>query len=534
MIAKFATLAALVAGAAAQNVCSLTAETHPSMKWSKCTSGGSCTNVQGSITIDANWRWTHQTSAATNCYDGNTWDTSYCNDGVSCASKCCVDGAEYTNTYGITTSGDSLNLKFVTKGQYSTNIGSRTYLMESDTKYQMFELLGNEFTFDVDVSNLGCGLNGALYFVSMDADGGLSKYSGNKAGAKYGTGYCDAQCPRDLKFINGEANVEGWVSSTNDPNAGSGKYGSCCSEMDIWEANNMATAFTPHPCTEIGQTRCEGDGCGGTYSSDRYAGVCDPDGCDFNSYRQGNKTFYGKGKTVDTTKKVTVVTQFYKNAAGELSEIKRFYAQNGVIIPNSESTISGNPGNSITQGWCDAQKAAFGDEGDFNRKGGMVQMGKALAKPMVLVMSVWDDHAVNMLWLDSTFPTDKSGPGIERGECPTSSGVPAEVEAQVPNSNVMFSNIRFGPIGSTVAGLPNGGTTNPGSSSSATVPSSTAKPTSTSTIKSTSTSSATTVPTGGAKAPHWGQCGGKSWTGPTVCESPYTCKVTNEWYSQCL
>jgi len=37
----------------------------------------------------------------------------------------------------------------------------------------------------------------------MDADGGTSKYTGNKAGAKYGTGYCDSQCPRDLKFING-------------------------------------------------------------------------------------------------------------------------------------------------------------------------------------------------------------------------------------------------------------------------------------------------------------------------------------------
>jgi len=79
-----------------------------------------------------------------------------------------------------------------------------------------------------------CGLNGALYFVSMDEDGGLSKYSGNKAGAKYGTGYCDAQCPRDLKFINGEANAGGWVESANDPNAGVGKYGSCCTEMDIW------------------------------------------------------------------------------------------------------------------------------------------------------------------------------------------------------------------------------------------------------------------------------------------------------------
>lgn len=59
--------------------------------------------------------------------------------------------------------------------------------MESDTKYQMFKFTGNqEFTFDVDLSNLPCGLNGALYFVSMDADGGMAKYSTNKAGAKYG------------------------------------------------------------------------------------------------------------------------------------------------------------------------------------------------------------------------------------------------------------------------------------------------------------------------------------------------------------
>jgi cellulose 1,4-beta-cellobiosidase len=136
MYAKFATLAALVAGATAQSVCSLTAENHPSLTWSKCTSGGSCTNVAGSVTIDSNWRWTHQVSGTTNCYSGNKWDTSICTSGADCAAKCCIDGAEYSATYGITTSGNALNLKFVTKGQYSTNIGSRTYLMESDTKYQ--------------------------------------------------------------------------------------------------------------------------------------------------------------------------------------------------------------------------------------------------------------------------------------------------------------------------------------------------------------------------------------------------------------
>ena len=85
-----------------------------------------------------------------------------------------------------------------------SNVGTRLYLMEDDSTYQMFNLTNSEFTFDVDVSELPCGLNGALYFSAMDADGGMSQYDGNKAGAKYGTGYCDSQCPRDMKFINGQ------------------------------------------------------------------------------------------------------------------------------------------------------------------------------------------------------------------------------------------------------------------------------------------------------------------------------------------
>jgi cellulose 1,4-beta-cellobiosidase len=32
-------------------------------------------------------------------------------------------------------------------------------------KYKVFKLKNREFTFDVDVSQLPCGLNGALYFV---------------------------------------------------------------------------------------------------------------------------------------------------------------------------------------------------------------------------------------------------------------------------------------------------------------------------------------------------------------------------------
>lgn len=82
-------------------------------------------------------------------------------------------------------------MRLVTHGPYSDNIGSRVYLVNGEN-YEMFKLLNREFSFDVDVSNLPCGLNGALYFVEMEQDGGKKRFPTNKAGARYGTGYCDA------------------------------------------------------------------------------------------------------------------------------------------------------------------------------------------------------------------------------------------------------------------------------------------------------------------------------------------------------
>jgi cellulose 1,4-beta-cellobiosidase len=124
-------------------------------------------NVAGSVTIDSNWRWTHELSSTTNCYEGNEWNSLCLNSSTDCAAQCCLDGADYSGTYGVQAGGNSLNLKLVTNGPYSKNIGSRLYLMADENKYEMFQLLGNEFTFDVDVSNIGCGLNGTLYFVSV-------------------------------------------------------------------------------------------------------------------------------------------------------------------------------------------------------------------------------------------------------------------------------------------------------------------------------------------------------------------------------
>ncbi|KAF9265893.1 glycoside hydrolase [Marasmius fiardii PR-910] len=457
--ASLLSLAFLATGALGQQVGTQQAETHPRMSWSKCAAGGSCTTQQGSVVLDSNWRWLHSTKDTTNCYTGNTWDNTLCPDGSTCAKNCALDGADYSGTYGITTSGNALTLKFVTHGPYSTNIGSRVYLLDSsDSKYQMFNLLNQEFTFDVDMSKLPCGLNGALYFVSMDADGGMAKSTNNKAGAKYGTGYCDTQCPHDLKFINGVANSEGWQPSSNDQNAGKGTYGTCCNEMDIWEANSNGAAVTPHVCrgTSGGQTQCSGTDCGDS-PDHRYDGLCDKDGCDFNSFRMGDTSFLGPGKTVNTNSKITVVTQFLTSnnaTSGTLKEIRRLYVQNGKVIQNSKTNIPGmTQFDSITDDFCNAQKQAFGDTNSFEDRGGMAAMGQAFAKGMVLVMSLWDDHEAKMLWLDSNYPLDKSAstPGVARGTCDQASGEPATIESQHGDSTVVFSNIKFGPIGSTYA-----------------------------------------------------------------------------------
>lgn len=154
MHSKLAAISALVAAAKAQQACTLNTETKPTLQWSTCSAGGSCSTSSSPVVIDSNWRWVHDVNSSTNCYTGNTWDTSICDDDVSCATDCCLDGANYQSTYGVTSSGNALTLKFTQTTQYGTNIGSRLYLMASDTEYEVFSLLGKEFTFDVDVSNL--------------------------------------------------------------------------------------------------------------------------------------------------------------------------------------------------------------------------------------------------------------------------------------------------------------------------------------------------------------------------------------------
>jgi len=438
----------------AQQPGTLQPEVHPDLWMQECSASG-CDWQKGSVVMDANWRWINK--GGQNCYtNDDTWDPDFCSDPVTCAQTCSVEGADYASTYGVTTNSfkDGVNLKFVTEGQYSSNYGSRLYVMDSEDKYKMFRLKNREFTFTVDDSTLTCGLNGALYFVEMDQRGDWDGHN-NNAGAKYGTGYCDAQCPHDIKFMKGEANLLNW-NSTNVPPVG--HYGACCAEMDIWEANSRATAYTPHPCSQPGFTKCEGTTCGDNAAGERYLGMCDKDGCDYNNYRMGDTSFFGKGQdfTVDSSKPLTIVTQFLTHDGtdtGDLSEIKRFYVQDGKVIRNSEATILGpNAGNSITDELCSKQKAKFGDLDHFAAKGALKSMGEALDRGMVLVLSLWDDSDVNMLWLDSAWPTDQPPrmPGVLRGPCPGGrTSEPEYLRQATPQSQVTYSEIKVGTIGST-------------------------------------------------------------------------------------
>jgi len=342
----------------AQDTCSSKTESKPDFSVMDCSGNGQC-SAHGStgIVFDANWRWAHDSSSQ-NCYSGDAW-ASICSDPVACAQKCCLDGVDYAGDSGVKGVSGGVQLGFVTQTAYGKSVGSRLYVTEGE-KYMQFNMLDREIAFDVDVSALECGMNGAVYFVEMSPDGELG--GDNKAGAMRGTGYCDGQCARDIKFSEGHANSKDWVPNTADPYSatGSGSEGYCCAEFDLWEANKISTAFTAHPqiptkkvtCTETGSVKC------GNQQDDRYVAPSDRDGCDINAYRNGQTTFYGPGSNfqVDTTKKITVVTQFF-TSGGDLSEVRQFYVQNGKAIAHSSPDFS--DGFSITDDFCNAQKKSF-------------------------------------------------------------------------------------------------------------------------------------------------------------------------------
>ncbi len=224
-------------------------------------------------------------------------------------------------------------------------------------------------------------------------------------------------------------------------------------------------------------------------------------------------SYYGPGDTVDTSKVFTVTTQFITSdgtTTGNLVNITRKYIQNGVAVRSAVST-----GDTIQAALC-SSGAAYG---------GLTTMGQALGRGMVLAFSIWNDNSQYMNWLDSG----------SNGPCSSTAGNPSTILAQDPNTHVIFSNIRWGDIGSTTGTTTGGSSSSSSATSSKTSSSTSSKTSSTQTTKTSTTlttKTSTTTTATGAKptctAAHWGQCAGIGYTGCTVCAAPYTCQFSND------
>jgi cellulose 1,4-beta-cellobiosidase len=265
---------------------------------------------------------------------------------------------------------------------------------------------------------------------------------------------------------------------------------------------------------------------------------------------------------------MTVVTQFVTDDGtddGDLVEIRRLYVQDGKAIKNSNANILGpDGGDSITESYCTAQKKKFNDPDDFRKKNGLKQTGEALRRGMTLVLSLWDDFQCQMLWLDSD--AGKGGhstPGVGRGPCPTTSGVPADVRAKYPDASTTYYNIMYGEIGSTytaskderpdqitatglaaaaggVTAVSGGAVTQP-QQQVMQQPQQQISPQQPQQIAQQPVPQAVPAPapmagaSSGSCSDAFQQCGGDTWTGPTCCQTGCTCtQQGGPSYSQCV
>ncbi|PYI10672.1 glycoside hydrolase [Aspergillus sclerotiicarbonarius CBS 121057] len=358
----------------------------PSLTTWECSLTGGCTPHETSVVLDWDSHYIHEVGGSTHCLSLSGVNQTLCPNATACAVNCVIEPANYAN-YGIFTSGDTIILSQYTRLDGRSLKGEpRVYLLGPDGDYMPLQLLGREISFDVDVSALPCGENGNLYLSEIPMTGGRSEL--NPGGARFGSGYCSAQCEM-LKWENGTLNDS--------------ERRACCNEMDIFEGNAYATQYAAHPCT---------------------GHECASAGCIFNPYMAGARNFWGLGMQVDTAKPLTIITQFITDdntTSGVLVEIRRMYIQDGKIINNIPSARG--------SGSC-----THAD--NFSSSVGLQPMGEALARGMVMVLSLWSDPEHGMQWLD----------GGDAGPCDLSD---EEAGIQRPNSHVVFSDVRWGEIGST-------------------------------------------------------------------------------------
>jgi hypothetical protein len=197
-------------------------------------------------------------------------------DGVMTDNYVAVSGGTQYNQVTVS-SGNNISLTHNTRAYFANKCVNN---FASDM-FTWFHLLGKTIQFTVDLSNVGCGCNAALYLVSMP--GCSSGESGDY--------YCDA-------------------------NAVGGQW---CPEIDIMEANLKAFQVTPHIC----------------YGQQSW--------CQWNSCDQGGEGFNfrdGGYSQINAYLPFNVTTYFITDQNGNLKQISTVLLQDSVRIEHSNVDIN--------------------------------------------------------------------------------------------------------------------------------------------------------------------------------------------------
>eukprot|EP01121_Diplochlamys_sp_Union-15-3_P016329 TRINITY_DN5538_c0_g1_i1.p1 TRINITY_DN5538_c0_g1~~TRINITY_DN5538_c0_g1_i1.p1 ORF type:complete len:297 (-),score=37.42 TRINITY_DN5538_c0_g1_i1:23-913(-) len=200
-----------------------------------------------------------------------------CRNGIM-AGTLTINGTATTNIAqsggtaygGITVSGSDLTLKHNTRAYFAQTCDSS---FQPNT-FQPIYLLDRTLSYTVNLNQVGCGCNAALYLVSMPAYNAQQQPDPTEC-KDY---YCDA-------------------------NHVCGIY---CPEMDVMEANNHALQITPHRCNA---------------PNGKYYSYCDGGGCGQNIVRIDAQAYgYGSQYKINTQNPFQVSMSF-QTSGGSLSRI---------------------------------------------------------------------------------------------------------------------------------------------------------------------------------------------------------------------
>lgn len=223
--------------------------------------------------------------------------------------------------------------------------------VDDPSGFYQWMVLDHALSYTVDLSNVGCSCNAALYLVSMP---GFNASSGS------------VPDPRSAYYCGANA---GKPSINTSATAGRGNY---CPEMDIIEANSFAAQSTPHICN-------------GTNHGPGFYPMCDHHGCATAVYNQSKIAMCRSHTcTIDTRKPFRHTVSFpLDTATGALKAIRNVFEQDGRTFDFDSCT------DGVNAQWTGGSSTAY-----------LTKMQSNLRMGMVMDISLWGLSNSGMSWLD--------------------------------------------------------------------------------------------------------------------------------------